>query len=87
MDATTNSLNWFEIPVENMPRAKHFYQVVFSMHMDETEKMNRQMPMFPYQQGDGKVGGALVKNEWQKPSADGAVVYLNANPNMDAVLE
>jgi len=87
MDATTNSLNWFEIPVTDMPRAKHFYQVIFSMHMEEADMMGLQMAFFPYESGNGKASGALVRGEFHKPSPDGAIVYLNANPNMDSVLE
>jgi len=87
MDTTTNSLNWFEIPVTDMQRAKHFYQTIFSVHMDEQEMMGFQMAMFPFEAGGGKAAGALVQGEGYKPSAEGAVVYLNANPNMDSVLE
>lgn len=87
MDTTTNSLNWFEIPVADMQRAKHFYQVIFSMHMNEEEMGGMRMAMFPYEPGSGKVSGALVQSEYLKPSADGTVVYLNANPDMDTVLE
>lgn len=87
MDTTTNSLNWFEIPVADMQRAKHFYQVVFSMHMNETEMMGMQMAFFPYENGSGKASGALVKSENHKPSSEGAIVYLNANPSMDELLE
>ena len=87
MDATTNSLNWFEIPVTDMPRAKHFYQVIFSMHMDETEMMGMQMAFFPNENGNGKASGALVKSKNHQPSMDGTLVYLNANPAMDSVLE
>ena len=86
MDATTNTLNWFEIPVTDMGRAKHFYQVLFSMHMEESEMMGMQMAFFPYQNGSGKASGALVKSDNHKPSMDGVVVYLNANPAMDDVL-
>jgi predicted enzyme related to lactoylglutathione lyase len=87
MDTTTNSLNWFEIPVTDMQRAKHFYQVIFSIHMDEMDMVDFTMAMFPYGPSSGKVSGALVKGEWYKPSSDGTIVYLNANPNMDPVLE
>ena len=53
----------------------------------ETADMNgMEMTMFPYSQTpNGKVGGALVKSEYHKPSADGAVVYLNANPSIQDV--
>jgi len=87
MDATTNSLNWFEIPVTDMQRAKHFYQVAFGMHMNESEMMGMQMAFFPFDNGSGKASGALVKSENHRPGQEGAIVYLNANPSMDDVLE
>lgn len=87
MDATTNSLNWFEIPVIDMQRAKHFYQVIFSMHMDESAMMELQMAFFPYSSGSGKVSGALVQGEGYTPGQQGSLIYLNANPAMEGVLE
>jgi uncharacterized protein len=87
MDTTTNSLNWFEIPAMDMARAKHFYQVIFSMHMNDGHLANMEMAYFPYQPGSGKASGALVKSDFHKPSQGGTIVYLNANPNMDAVIE
>ena len=87
MNTSTNSLNWFDIPVNDMPRAKHFYQVIFSMHMDEQSMGDMQMALFPYEPGSGKASGALVKSQWHQPSENGPVIYLNANPNMDSVLE
>jgi predicted enzyme related to lactoylglutathione lyase len=87
MDTTTNSLNWFEIPVTEMHRAKHFYQVIFSMHMNESEMMSMQMAFFPFEPGSGKASGALVKSDQHKPSMDGAVIYLNANPDLSNVLD
>ena len=87
MDTTTNALNWFEIPVADMQRAKHFYQVIFSIHMDETEMAGILMAMFPGTDGNGKVYGALVQSDYQKPAMEGSVVYLNANPDMNPVLQ
>lgn len=87
MDNTTNALNWFEIPVLDMPRAKHFYQVAFGIHMEEMEMDGILMAGFPGDPGSGKVSGALVKSEYQKPSADGVTIYLNANPDMTDILQ
>ena len=87
MDSTTNALNWFEIPVTDMARAKHFYQVAFSIHLEDADMQGIQMSMFPYEMEGGKVSGALVKSEYQKPSPDGVTVYLNANPDMTDVLQ
>ena len=87
MDATTNSLNWFEIPVTDLARARHFYQVVFGIHMDETSMNEMKMAMFPSANGSGKASGALVQSGYHHPSMDGTVVYLNANPDMGPILE
>ena len=87
MNTNTNSINWFEIPVYDMHRAKHFYQVIFSIHMDEQEMAEMQMATFPYESGTGKVSGALVRSESHKPSTEGIIIYLNANPDMNSVLE
>lgn len=87
MDQTTNAINWFEIPATDIQRAKHFYQVSFGIHMEEMEMMNMQMAMFPYQGGSGKASGAIVKSDMHQPSQSGALIYLNANPNMDEILE
>lgn len=87
MDTTTNVLNWFEIPVTDMQRAKHFYQVVFGIHMEDMDMPGMQMAMFPYEMNSGKLSGALVKSEYHRPSKDGVIVYLNANPDMKEILQ
>lgn len=87
MNKNTNSINWFEIPVIDMPRAKHFYQVIFSIHMEEMDMGGFLMASFPYDNGSGKAGGALVKHEMYIPSNNGVVLYLNANPDLSTVLE
>jgi len=73
MDATTNSLNWFEIPATDIARAKHFYQVAFGIHMDEMEMMGMKMVMFPGENGNGKASGALVQSANNAPSAEGTL--------------
>lgn len=87
MDTNSNSLNWFEIPVTDMARAKHFYQVIFSMHMEEDVMAGVRMAYFPFEQGSGKVSGALAQSEMHVPSTAGPVIYLNGNPDLDMVLE
>jgi predicted enzyme related to lactoylglutathione lyase len=49
--------------------------------------MGMQMAFFPYENGSGKASGALVKSEQHKPSKEGVLVYLNANPSMESILE
>jgi uncharacterized protein len=83
MDATTNALNWFEIPATDIHRAKKFYEDVFGIEMEHQNMMGMEMAFFPYEGSSGKASGALVQGPNHKPSQEGAVIYLNANPNMD----
>lgn len=45
------------------------------------------MAGFPWEMGSGKANGALVQGEMHKPSTDGCVVYLNANPSIQDVID
>lgn len=87
MDKDTNALNWFEIPVTDMQRAKHFYQTAFSVHMDDMNMPGMEMSAFPAEMGNGKVSGCLIKGDGRNPSTDGITLYLNANPDMSDILE
>ena len=86
MTSNENSLNWFEISVSDMNRAKKFYETIFEIKMDEQEMMGMQMAFFPSNPGNGKASGALVQGSMHKPSADGAKIYLNGNPDLSDAL-
>ena len=82
----TNALNWFEIPVTDIDRAKAFYAQSFGVDMGETiDMMGMKMAFFPA--ADGKVSGGLAQSDMHKPSSDGSIIYLNANPSMETILE
>ena len=88
MDKKSNSLNWFEIPATDIARAKKFYEKAFAIKMDEMgEMMGMKMYSFPGDPESGKVYGGLVQSNMHKPSTEGAVVYLNANPSIQAVID
>lgn len=85
LSANTNALNWFEIPVTDIARSKKFYETIFDIQMELMDMMGSQMLMFPSQ--EPKSGGALVKSPDHKPSTSGAIIYLNANPDLQLVLD
>lgn len=88
MDKNTNSLNWFEIPAQDISRAQKFYENTFNLKLEPMQEMpGMKMVGFPMDMGNGKVSGALVQSEMHKPSTDGAVIYLNANPNIQNVID
>lgn len=86
MDSTVNVLNWFEISVADITRAKKFYETIFSTTMDEMEMMGMKMAMFPYDPMSGKLSGGLAQSDMHKPAADGVKVYFNGNPDLDTIL-
>ena len=88
MDKNSNSLNWFEIPALDIARARKFYETIFAVEMhDMGEMMGMKMVGFPADMGNGKANGALVQGPMHKPSMDGVVVYLNANPEIQTVID
>ena len=88
MDKNSNSLNWFEIPAKDITRAKKFYESIFAINMNDMgENMGMKMVGFPAEMGNGKATGCLAESEMHKPSTEGAVVYLNANPSIQAVID
>lgn len=91
MSVNTNALNWFEIPVTETARAKKFYETIFDIQMMTQEMNGIEMTFFPYDPSmhSGKVSGALVFHSDGniKPGADGPVVYLNANPAIQTVVD
>lgn len=86
MTAKENALNWFAISVSDINRAKKFYETIFGIDMPVQEMMGMKMALFPSEDMNGKVSGSLVEGPMNKPSADGAKVYLNGNPDLSNAL-
>lgn len=88
MDNKSNSLNWFEIPALDIARATKFYKTIFDTEMAPMpEMMGMKMSGFPMEMGSGMANGALAQSPQHKPSMDGAVIYLNANPDIQKVID
>ena len=84
-----NAISWFEIPTTDINRAQKFYETIFDMTMMPMDFPNMKMRMFPLDDMMTQVGGALVDSGgFHKPSAtDGPLIYLNANPDVQIVLD
>jgi predicted enzyme related to lactoylglutathione lyase len=79
----THAINWFEIPCENLDRATTFYETILGakMHREVTSEPASIFPTDPL-----GTGGMLVKRSVRKPGRNGALVYLNCDGILDAVL-
>ena len=82
-----NVISWFEIPATDLNRAQNFYERIFGMKMTAIDLENIKMRLFPVEEPMG-VGGSLVDSGgFHKPSAsEGPLLYLNANPDVQDVL-
>jgi len=87
MEATDNALNWFEIAVNDLSRAKEFYNQIFGIEMAQRDMMGMSMAFFPTDDSTGKVSGALVQSQMHTPSPTGSFIYLNGNPDLALVLD
>ncbi len=83
-----NAISWFEIASTNLERAQKFYETIFGIGLISMDLPNIKMRMFPIDDMATGVGGALVDSGgFHKPSAtDGPLIYLNANPDVQLVL-
>jgi hypothetical protein len=79
-----DAINWFEIPVTDLPRAQRFYETVLGVNMKAERMGPMQMAMFPYRQPG--VGGCLMLGPGATPAALGSIVYLNTGKGLDAAL-
>lgn len=84
-----NAISWFEIPTTDINRAQKFYEIIFGISMMPMDMPNIKMRMFPLDDMMTQVGGALVDSGgFHKASAtDGPLIYLNANPDVQTVLD
>lgn len=87
MSSATNALNWFEIPATDLSRAKKFYESIFEIQMEEMEMPGMKFAMFPFDPMNAKVGGGLAQSNMHTPSSTGSIIYLNANPDLQNVLD
>lgn len=87
MSENTNAINWFEISVADINRAAKFYETILDVKLFQMEMMDNKMAMFPTNAESGKLGGCLCQSEMHIPSKAGTLVYLNANPDLQLVLD
>lgn len=78
-------INWFEIPATNIERATKFYSHVLSAPLQVLDLGGVKMTFFPFDDS-GNISGSLVEHEEYVPSHHATLVYLNANPDLTAML-
>ena len=86
MSEKMNPVVWFEIPVEDLDRAKSFYDAVFGFDLELHDMGPGEMAWFPMIEGMPGAPGALVEMDGYTPSGDGIRIYFTA-PDIERTLE
>lgn len=83
-----SAITWFQIPATDVARARTFYETVCGVTLQEMDAgPDMTMYGFPADWQNGEVGGAVVSGQGAVPSAAGTAVYLNGNPDLQALLD
>jgi uncharacterized protein len=72
-----NPVNWFEIYVQDMNRAKQFYETVFQRKLERIENPELEMWSFPADLERFGAGGALVRMEGMPSGGNSTIVYFS----------
>ena len=79
---------WFEVYVEDMARARHFYQTLFRVELEELPNLGEddmQLLAFLYADNTPGIGGALVRHPMRRPNQEGSLVYFACDDVAGAV--
>ena len=77
-----NPVGWFEIYVQDMDRAKRFYESVFQVkleRLDSPAEMKIDLWSFPMAKDQMGASGALVKMEGKDSGGGGTLVYFSCD--------
>ena len=72
-----NPVGWFEIYVQDMNRAKTFYEKVFDLQLTKLDSPEIEIWAFPMQQDQYGAPGALVRMPGFASGANSVLVYFS----------
>lgn len=73
----SNPVGWFEIYVQDMERARKFYESVFQVKLERLNSPGMAMWSFPMQTDRWGAGGALVHMEGFPSGGNSVIVYFS----------
>lgn len=74
---TNNPINWFEIYVQDMARAKKFYESVLNIKLEKLPDTPFNMSAFPMNKGGMGATGALVQIEGFPSGGNSTLIYFS----------
>ncbi|MBK7235161.1 MAG: VOC family protein [Sterolibacteriaceae bacterium] len=80
---TDNPVRWFEIYVQDMERAKQFYESVFRVKLEKLNSPDLEMWAFPMQRGAMGASGSLVRMAGVSSGGNSTLVYFGCEDCAD----
>jgi predicted enzyme related to lactoylglutathione lyase len=77
MNTNRNVVGWFEIYVQDMERAKTFYQKTFQLTLEPLDSPGIELWAFPMQPDNPGCAGALAKMNGKDSGGGGTIVYFS----------
>ena len=74
-----NPVCWFEIYVEDMDRAKKFYETVFQTKLEDLHSPDVEMWAFPMEHNLWGAGGSLVRMAGRTSGGNSTLVYFSCD--------
>jgi predicted enzyme related to lactoylglutathione lyase len=72
-----NPVIWFELYVNDMERARRFYETVFELSLEQMPDTGMEYWAFPMDNDRVGAGGALAKLEGMAPGGTGTLIYFS----------
>jgi predicted enzyme related to lactoylglutathione lyase len=72
-----NPVIWFELYVNDMERARAFYETVLQVSLDKMPNVDMEYWAFPMQGDQVGAGGALARMEGIAPGGSGTLIYFS----------
>ncbi len=76
MSENRNPVGWFEIYVQDMQRAKAFYEKTFQVSLQQLESPDLELWAFPMQPEKAGCAGALAKMRGKDSGCGGTIIYF-----------
>jgi uncharacterized protein len=75
----SNPVGWFEIYVQDLDRAKKFYESVFQLKLEKLNSPGMEIWSFPMDLNRWGAGGALVKMDGVPSGGNSTLVYFSCD--------
>jgi hypothetical protein len=71
-----NPVGWFEIYVQDLPRARAFYEATLGTQLSKLDSPGVEMLAFPMERESTGASGALVKMPGVQPGSNSVLIYF-----------